>query len=142
MKGYWRRPLDTADALRAAPDGTLALFTGDLFRSDADGYLYFIGRNDDMIKSRGEKVSPLEVERAICELPEVLDAAVTGVADELLGMAVRAYVRLLPGAELPERAVIRHCMARLDSVMVPKSIVFVDELPLTDSGKVRRASLG
>lgn len=142
MKGYWRRPLDTADALRAAPDGTLALFTGDLFRSDADGYLYFIGRNDDMIKSRGEKVSPLEVERAICELPEVLDAAVTGVVDELLGMAVRAYVRLLPGAELPERAIIRHCMARLDSVMVPKSIVFVDELPLTDSGKVRRASLG
>lgn len=142
MKGYWRRPAETADVLRCAPDGTTALFTGDLFRCDADGYLYFVARRDDIIKSRGEKVSPLEVERAICELPEVLDAAVIGVPDELLGMAVRAYVKLLPDAQLVERAVIRYCLSRLDSVMVPKSVVFVEELPMTDSGKVRRASLG
>ena len=141
MKGYWRRPAETAEVLRLAPDGTPALYTGDLFRSDADGYLYFIARSDDIIKSRGEKVSPLEVERAICELPEVLDAVVTGVPDEILGMAVRAYVKLFPGAQLIERAVIRHCLARLDSVMVPKSVVFVEEFPVTDSGKVRRASL-
>ncbi|ASJ74799.1 class I adenylate-forming enzyme family protein [Granulosicoccus antarcticus] len=141
MKGYWRRPAETAQVLRPAPDGTPALYTGDLFYSDADGYLYFIARSDDIIKSRGEKVSPLEVERAICELPEVLDAVVTGVADDILGMAVRAYIKLSPGALLVERAVIRHCLARLDSVMVPKSVIFVEEFPMADSGKIRRASL-
>lgn len=141
MKGYWRRPEETAQVLRPAPDGTTALYTGDLFKRDIDGYLYFISRSDDIIKSRGEKVSPLEVERVICELPEVLEAVVTGVADELLGMAVRCHIKLFPGAQLVERAVIRHCLTRLDSVMVPKSVIFVNELPVTDSGKIRRASL-
>lgn len=142
MQGYWRRPAETASVLKPAPDGTLALHTGDLFRCDADGFLYFVGRSDDIIKSRGEKVSPAEVERAIREMPEVQDVVVTGVPDELLGMAVRAYVKLQPGAQLVERAIIRYCLAKLDSALVPKSVIFVEDLPVTDSGKICRASLG
>ena len=141
MQGYWRRPAETAEKLRPAPDGTPALYTGDLFRSDADGYLYFVSRTDDIIKSRGEKVSPLEVEHAICELPGVVDAAVAGMPDPLLGQAILAHVKLAPGAIISERDVIRHCLARLESFMAPKAVRFVDELPLTDSGKLRRASL-
>lgn len=141
MQGYWRRPAESAEKLRPAPDGTPALYTGDIFRADADGYLYFVSRSDDIIKSRGEKVSPVEVEHAICKLPGVIDAAVVGVPDELLGEAVQAYVRIAPGVQLTEREVIRHCLASLESYMAPKRVVFVDELPVTDSGKVRRSGL-
>jgi acyl-CoA synthetase (AMP-forming)/AMP-acid ligase II len=141
MQGYWRRPGESAEKLRPAPDGTPALYTGDIFRSDADGYLYFVSRSDDIIKSRGEKVSPVEVEHAICGLPGVIDAAVVGVPDELLGEAVQAYVRIATGVQLTERDVIRHCLATLESFMAPKRVVFVEELPITDSGKVQRSGL-
>ncbi|MBI4998926.1 MAG: acyl--CoA ligase [Rhodocyclales bacterium] len=141
MQGYWRRPGESAEKLRPAPDGTPALYTGDIFRSDADGYLYFVSRSDDIIKSRGEKVSPVEVEHAICGLPGVIDAAVVGVPDELLGEAVQAYVRIATGVQLTERDVIRHCLATLESFMAPKRVVFVEELPVTDSGKVQRSGL-
>ena len=141
MQGYWRNPAATAEKLRPAPDGTPALFTGDLFRSDAQGYLFFVSRSDDIIKSRGEKVSPVEVEHAICHMPGVTDAAVVGVPDERLGQAVHAYVTLAEGVQLGEREVIRHCLATLESHLAPQRVFFVDELPVTDSGKVRRASL-
>ena len=141
MQGYWRNAAATAETLRAAPDGTPALYTGDIFRSDADGYLYFVARCDDIIKTRGEKVSPVEVEHAICQIAGVVDTAVVGVPDELLGHAIHAYVKLAPGVELGEREVIRHCLVTLESHMAPKRVFFVDALPLTDSGKVRRASL-
>lgn len=141
MQGYWRRPGESAEKLRPAPDGTPALYTGDIFRSDADGYLYFVSRSDDIIKSRGEKVSPVEVEHAICHMSGVVDAAVVGVPDELLGEAVQAYVKITPDAKITERDVIRHCLAMLESFMAPKHVVFVDELPVTDSGKVQRSGL-
>lgn len=141
MQGYWRNPAATAEKLRPAPDGTPALYTGDLFRTDAEGYLYFVSRTDDIIKSRGEKVSPVEVEHAICHIPGVTDAAVVGVPDERLGQAVHAYVTLAAGVQLSERDVIRHCLAHLESHMAPQRVIFVDQLPVTDSGKVRRASL-
>jgi len=142
MRGYWRKPAETAERLRIDPvSGRLALHTGDVFRSDDEGFLYFVARQDDIIKSRGEKVSPREVEEALYQLPGVLEAAVVGVPDELLGEAVKAYVTLRPGAQLDARAVIRHCLAMLESHMAPKQVEFVDALPRTDSGKIRRASL-
>jgi acyl-coenzyme A synthetase/AMP-(fatty) acid ligase len=119
----------------------MALFTGDIFRSDEDGFLYFVSRQDDIIKSRGEKVSPREVEEVLYRLPGVQDAAVVGMPDEALGQAVKAYVTLRPGSQLSAREVIRHCLAALESHMAPKHVEFVDELPRTDSGKIRRASL-
>jgi acyl-coenzyme A synthetase/AMP-(fatty) acid ligase len=117
------------------------LHTGDIFRSDAEGYLYFVARRDDIIKSRGEKVAPKEVEEVLYRLDGVQDAAVIGVPDAALGQAVKAYVTLRPGAQLSERDVIRHCLASLESFMAPRQVEFVDALPRTDSGKIRRASL-
>jgi len=141
MQGYWNRPADTANALRPSPDGTPALYTGDLFHGDSDGYLYFYSRADDVFKSRGEKISPTEVEQVICELSGVREAVVSGMADELLGMAVCAHVRITGVVQLTARDIIGHCSTRLESYMVPKQVIIVDNLPLTESGKLLRASL-
>lgn len=142
MRGYWDKPAETAERLRPGPlPGEQVLHTGDIFRSDAEGWLYFVARSDDIIKSRGEKVSPREVENAIYAIDGVVDCAVIGVPDPLLGEAVKAFVTVREGAELNERAVIRHCLATLESYMAPKQVVFVDELPRTDSGKIRKRDL-
>jgi amino acid adenylation domain-containing protein len=142
MQGYWERPEETAQRLR---DGTLpgqrALHTGDLFRSDAEGYLSFVSRRDDIIKTRGEKVAPREVENAIYRLPGVTGCAVVGIADAQLGQAVKAYVTLTEGSALSARDIIRHCLACLESHMAPQSVDIVAELPRTESGKIRHASL-
>lgn len=142
MQGYWNRPDETAQRLRIdAADGLPALHTGDLFRADEQGYLYFVARTDDIIKTRGEKVAPREVEDALCAMPGVAGAAVIGVPDETFGEAIKAFVMPAPGATLAERAVILHCRALLESHMVPQAVEFVTELPQTDSGKVRHAAL-
>lgn len=144
MRGYWRRPAETAERLRPAggEDGAeRVLHTGDLFRIDAEGYLYFVSRTDDIIKTRGEKVAPREVEDVIHQLPEVAACAVVGVPDETLGQAVKAYVQLHEGTTLAPREIVRHCLARLESHMAPKTVEIVTELPRTDSGKVRHAAL-
>jgi acyl-CoA synthetase (AMP-forming)/AMP-acid ligase II len=140
--GYWQRPVETAQRVGIDPaTGARLLRTGDLFRSDADGYLYFVARRDDIIKTRGEKVAPREVENAIYQLDGVTGCAVVGVADDLLGQAVKAYVTLRPGCTLAERDIVKHCLARLENYMAPKHVEIVRELPRTDSGKIRHASL-
>jgi long-chain acyl-CoA synthetase len=142
MRGYWEKPAQTAQRLRPGPiPGEMVLYSGDIFRTDEEGWLYFVARNDDIIKSRGEKVSPREVENAICSLPGVRMAAVVGVADPILGEAVKAFVVAEAGCTLGERDVIRHCLAKLESFMAPKHVEFVDELPVTDTGKVKKAAL-
>ncbi len=142
MRGYWEKPVETSERLRPGVlAGERVLYTGDIFRTDEEGWLYFVARGDDIIKSRGEKVAPREVENAIYALPGVQDCAVIGVPDDLLGQAVKAFVLPKPGANLTERDVIRHCLARLESYMAPKSVVFVAELPRTDSGKIRKLDL-
>jgi acyl-CoA synthetase (AMP-forming)/AMP-acid ligase II len=143
MLGYWEKPEETALRLRPGPlPGERVLYSGDLFRTDEEGWLYFVARRDDIIKSRGEKVSPREVENAIHSMPGVYEVAVVGVADDILGQAVKAYVTLVEGALLTERDVIRHCQGRLESFMVPKSVEFVAELPKTNTGKIRKTGLG
>jgi long-chain acyl-CoA synthetase len=142
MRGYWNRPAETVERLRPGPiPGEMVLHTGDIFRTDSEGWLYFVARSDDIIKSRGEKVAPREVENAIYALPGVLDCAVVGVPDEAMGEAIKAFVTLRPGATLTERDVVRHCMARVESYMAPRIVEFVAELPRTDSGKIRKVDL-
>ncbi|HEX5477330.1 MAG TPA: AMP-binding protein, partial [Burkholderiales bacterium] len=139
MKGYWGDPQATARVLRPGPyPWEKLLYTGDLFRADAQGYLYFVARKDDIIKSRGEKVSPKEVENVLYELAGVHEAAVVGVADALLGMAIKAVVVADPQARLTEREVIRHCAKRLEDFMVPKTVEFRDALPKSANGKISR----
>ncbi len=142
MRGYWDKPAATAERLHLDPTtGQTVLHSGDIFRTDSEGYLYFVARKDDIIKSRGEKVSPREVENVLYSLDGVLEAAVIGVSDDLLGEAVKAFVTLKTGVLLTDRDVIRHCMAQLESFMVPKTVIFVDELPKTDTGKIKKTCL-
>lgn len=142
MKGYWNLPEQTAHMLKPGwLPGEVILCTHDRFRTDHDGLLYFEGRSDDIIKSRGEKVSPVEVENALHSIPGVREAAVIGEEDELLGQAVVAFVVLETDAQLTERDLKRAAMGLLEGYMVPASFRFLEELPRTDSGKVRKKSL-
>jgi len=143
MAGYWNQPELTAEMLRDGPTpGERMLCTQDFFTQDDEGFLYFVGRSDDIIKSGGQKVSPIEVENALHAIPEVRLAAVVGVEDEKLGEAIRAYVVLHDGASLTEHDVVRACRSRLEPIMVPHEVVFLDELPTTESGKVKKTGLG
>lgn len=142
MVGYWKLPEQTARMLKPGRlPGERVLCTHDVFTMDADGDLYFVGRTDDIIKTRGEKVSPIEVENALHRITGVREAAVIGVPDELLGEAIRAFVVLDDGATLTEQQVKRECMARLESFMVPREVVFVPDLPKTATSKVSRRLL-
>ena len=142
MKGYWGDPQATERALRPGPfPWEKVLYTGDLFRTDDEGYLYFVARKDDIIKSRGEKVSPKEVENVLYELAGVREAAVVGVPDPVLGMAIKAVISTDPQAGLTERDVIRHCARRLEDFMVPKSVEFRDGLPKSANGKISRSQV-
>jgi acyl-CoA synthetase (AMP-forming)/AMP-acid ligase II len=142
MRGYWGKPVETAERLRPGPlPGEMVLYSGDIFRTDKEGWLYFVARKDDIIKSRGEKVSPREVENAIHSLEGVLETAVIGVPDEVLGEAIKAFVVPREGHTLTERQVIRHCLEHLENFMAPKYVEFVSELPKTDTGKIRKKGL-
>lgn len=142
MRGYWEKPDETAKRLRPGPNpGEMLLYSGDIFRTDAEGYLYFVARKDDVIKSRGEKVSPREVENVLYGMEGVHEAAVVGVPDPILGQAVKAFVALRPGFSYSERDIIKYCLAHLESFMAPKYVTFVDALPKTDTGKIKKTGL-
>jgi amino acid adenylation domain-containing protein len=140
MKGYWADDEATARALKPGPyPWERVLYTGDLFRTDDEGYLYFVSRKDDIIKTRGEKVSPKEVENAIYELAGVREVAVIGVPDAVLGHAIKAIVVADDG--ITERDIIRQCAALLEEFMVPSLVEFRDQLPRSENGKIARKEL-
>ncbi len=142
MRGYWEKPEETAKKLRPGPlAGELVLYTGDFCKLDDEGYLYFVGRMDDIIKSRGEKVAPKEVENAITDIPGVKEVAVIGVPDALLGQAVKAFVVLEQGVALGPKDIERECRARLEDFMVPKHIELTGDLPKTTTGKIKKTGL-
>ena len=142
MRGYWNRPDKTAEVLVPGPlPGEFLLISGDLFRQDAEGDFYFVARSDEIIKSRGEKVSPDEVENAIYSLSAVREAAVVGIPDPLLGEAVCAFIAVRDGAQVSSQQIKRACSERLENYMVPKHIVILPELPRTPNGKLSRKLL-
>ncbi|MEA1952272.1 MAG: AMP-binding protein [Planctomycetota bacterium] len=147
MQGYWDLPEETKKSLRGDKEtGEKLLYTGDLFKTDDDGYLYFVSRKDDMIKTRGEKVSPREVENVLHSHPDIAEAVVFGRPDDILGEAVHAAVVLRDARELPEhrlsqREVQRYCNSRLEDFMVPQVVSFRDSLPKTPNGKIDKQEL-
>jgi acyl-coenzyme A synthetase/AMP-(fatty) acid ligase len=142
MAGYWGRPEETAQRLRPGRyDGEVVLYTGDLCRMDEDGYLYFVGRMDDIIKSRGEKVAPAEVEAALMSVPGVVEAVVVGVPDPALGHAVKAFVTVATGSTLTSALLRDACRDRLEPFMVPQTIKIVPALHRTPNGKIARDAL-
>jgi len=142
MQGYWGDAEQTARRYRSGryPAERL-LYTGDLFRMDEEGFLYFVARKDDIIKSRGEKVAPKEVEGVIYQLPGVVEVAVIGVPDPLLGQAIKAFVVCGDGHSLSEQEVLHHCAQHLEDFMMPHHVEFRSSLPKTGSGKIQKSAL-
>ncbi len=141
MRGYWEDPQRTSERFRPGRiPGERIYHSGDLFRMDDEGYFYFVSRQDDIIKSRGEKVAPKEVEHVLHTLRGVVEAAVVGVPDPVLGQAVKA-VLVVDGVKLTQAEVQAHCRAHLEDYMVPKHVEFRTELPKTGSGKLKRSAL-
>lgn len=141
MRGYWNDPAASAERFRPGRiPGERLCYTGDVFRQDEEGYFYFVGRKDDIIKSRGEKVSPKEVENVLYMLPGVTEAAVIGVEDPILGQAIKAFL-VVEGQELTEKQVLAHCRAHLEDFMIPRLVEFRQSLEKTSSGKIRKLGL-
>jgi len=124
MKGYWNKPELTSQVLRGG-----WYHTSDLGRLDEDGYLYYEGRKDFVIKSGGFLVGPAEVENVILRHPAVAEVAVIGVPDEMWGQAVKAVVCLKPGQHATEEEIKEHCRQCLANYQVPKSVSFMEKLP-------------
>lgn len=142
MKGYWEAPDETKIRLRPGPyPGEQVLYTGDLFHADHEGYLYFVGRRDDMIKTRGEKVSPKEVEEVLYRLDGVQEVAVLGCVDAVLGQRIKAVMVVDPTKALNARQVQRHCATYLEDYMVPHIVEFRPSLPKGATGKVDKLVL-
>ena len=138
--GYWGDP-GVPDRLRI---GARWLRTGDLARRDADGYFWYQGRNDDLIKSAGYRIGPAEVEDALVMHPKVAEAAVIGSPDKERGMIVKAFVRLregVPATQVLAAELQAFVKKNLAAYKYPREIEFVADFPLTSSGKIRRAEL-
>ena len=118
--------------------------SGDLATRDADGYFWFVGRADDLIKSAGHLIGPFEVESALTQHPAVAEAAVIGLPDEVSGEVVKAFVAIRAGHQ-PDEALRKDILAaarrRLGPAVAPKLLEFVDSLPKTRSGKIMRRLL-
>jgi acetyl-CoA synthetase len=139
FRGYW----GDMDRYRKCFAGGYYL-TGDLAKRDADGYYWFVGRKDDVIKTSGHLVGPFEVESALMEHPAVAEAGVIGKPDPVAMEIIKAFVTLKPGHE-PSEALRREILAfarlRLGAVVAPKELEFADSLPRTRSGKIMRRLL-
>ncbi|HWC36381.1 MAG TPA: long-chain-fatty-acid--CoA ligase [Mycobacteriales bacterium] len=136
MLGYWRRPEETAAALKS--DG---MHTGDAGYLDADGYLYVVDRIKDMIISGGENIYSAEVENALCAHPAVAAAAVIGVPDEKWGEIVHAVVVRQPGSDVSAEELVAFARDRIAGYKVPRVVTFADALPVSGAGKVLKRVL-
>ncbi|MCA9960493.1 MAG: AMP-binding protein [Anaerolineales bacterium] len=141
MRGYWENAEATAVRYRPGPiPGERLCYSGDLFRMDEEGFFYFVARKDDIIKSRGEKVAPKEVETVLYGIAGVKETAVIGIPDPILGEAIKAFI-VTDRDDLTDKEVLRHCRANLEDFMVPQIVEFRSELPKTSSGKITKKEL-
>jgi fatty-acyl-CoA synthase len=137
MRGYYEKPEATAAAIDA--DGWL--HTGDMGLLRADGHLRFMGRYKDMLKIGGENVDPMEVEAFLMAHPAVNLVAVVSLPDARLSEVGVAFVRAEPGQALTEDDVLAHCRGRIASFKIPRRVIFVDDFPMTSSGKIQKVKL-
>jgi fatty-acyl-CoA synthase len=136
MKGYWNMPEETEASFT---DGWF--HTGDLAKKDEEGYFYIVERKKDMLISGGENIYPAEVEDVIIGHPDVAEVGVIGVPDDKWGESVRAIVVPLPGKTLTPEGIREFCAGKLAKYKIPKSVLFVDELPRNPSGKILKRVL-
>ncbi|OCA99344.1 class I adenylate-forming enzyme family protein [Clostridium beijerinckii] len=137
MKGYFNDEEETRKVIRNG-----YLYTGDLATVDEDGYIYIVAREKQIIKSGGNRISPKEIENIIIQIPSVIEAAVIGIQDDILGEAVKAFVVLNDEVlKVDEKYIIDYCKDKLPSYKVPKYVVFLEGLPKNSSGKIMMGDL-
>jgi long-chain acyl-CoA synthetase len=142
MSGYWNNEALSQEMLKPAKlPGERILCSKDWFKMDADGFLYFLGRNDDIIKTRGEKVSPVEIENVIYKINAIKEVAVIGIPDEILGESIVAFITIHNNVQLDEMEVLKECSANLEIFMVPQKISFLEEMPKNINGKIDKNKL-
>jgi long-chain acyl-CoA synthetase len=134
--GYWNDPEETEKYFRNG-----RLHTGDIARVDADGFIFIVERERELIKSGGNRVSAKEVEDVIAELTEVVEVAVLGAPHELLGEAIKAFVVVAQNSKLTPDSVEAHCRKRLPSFKAPEEVLFLPNMPHNGSGKVQKLKL-
>ncbi len=134
--GYWRKPAETAEAMRGG-----WFHTGDMGRRDEEGFITIVGRKVEMIISSGENIYPAEVERVIQALPEVREAAAVGMPDRKKGEVVAAFVMLKEGATLTEEALLAAIKDRIAGFKLPKKVIFVEDFPRNSMGKILKKDL-
>ena len=140
---YWGRPEDTDRALRPNPllplelgDSERVCYSGDLVKTDEDGFLYYVGRRDTLIKSSGYRISPTEIEEILYQSGRLRQAAVIGLPDSILGQSIKAFVVGHDGQTLDPQELLAYCGERLPHYMIPKAVEVLQELPKTTSGKI------
>jgi acyl-CoA synthetase (AMP-forming)/AMP-acid ligase II len=143
--GYWNAPELTAERFKPAPGQPpeepfpeIAVWSGDLVRKDEDGFIYFVGRNDEMIKTSGYRVSPTEVEEVVFQTGLVSEVAAVGVPDDELGQAIVVIAVPLPGQTLDADRINEGCRKLLPPFMVPREIIGSETLPRNPNGKIDR----
>ena len=136
MLGYWRRPKETAYALRND-----WLHTEDLAIRDEEGYIFIVDRLKDMIISSGENVYPREIEEVLAAHPDIKEAAVVGIPDKLRGQAICAYVVREDGGTADKRMLRKYLLSKVAPYKVPKEFVFCEQLPRNNTGKVLKSVL-
>ena len=146
--GYWNDPEKTAERFKPAPNPMhelplteIAVWSGDTVTKDEEGYLYFVGRKDDMIKTSGYRVSPTEIEEVIYASGLVKEAAAIGIEHDTLGQAVLVIASLEDSIDFQEQALINLCKAQLPNFMVPAKIEILPVLPKNPNGKIDRKAL-
>lgn len=148
--GYWNAADKTAERFKAAPgqpegiiNPELAVFSGDSVKRDEDGFLYFVARADEMMKTSGYRISPMEIEEILYQHPQITEAATIGVPHNDLGQAVLAIVCSNSEGDMSliEKSVLKHCQKQLANYMVPKKIIVLPELPHNANGKIDRNKL-
>jgi acyl-CoA synthetase (AMP-forming)/AMP-acid ligase II len=141
--GYWGNPEATDRVLKPNPllppelgNCEKVCYSGDLVKMDKDGFLYYVGRRDTMIKSSGYRISPTEVEEVLFQTGKIRQAAVIGIPDEVLGQTIKAFLVAKDGLQLDCDAILEFCTEKMPRHMVPKQFEVLTELPKTSSGKV------
>jgi long-chain acyl-CoA synthetase len=142
MKGYWRMPTETANALRVGPDGQPGwFFSGDIGNMDEDGYFHIVDRKKDIIIAGGYNIYPADVEAALFEHPKVREAAVVGVPHPRRGETAKAFIVLKEGETATQEEIVAFCRERLAAYKMPRIVEFRADLPKSIIGKVLRRTL-
>jgi acyl-CoA synthetase (AMP-forming)/AMP-acid ligase II len=142
MSGYWKKEELSRKMLKQGPHPwEQMLCTNDWFKIDDEGFLYFLGRTDDIIKTRGEKVSPLEIENVLYEIEGVKEVAVLGVPDEIMGETIVAFLVMHENFHPDIKQIKQKCVENLEIFMVPGRIEFLEQMPKSPNGKIDKKRL-